>query len=275
MGRYGAYDLYIAPLVRDYAVSLPMLGFWFALQWMLAVLYTRLLGDVFTRLTRQLRQEVVVRTVSALNGLLMIGAAACFVFNLRVHNFTLADDFYAEIPGYRFFRISIVAYFAWDIIVCFVYRWDLLWKVHAIASFLGAYLLSFPFSDYHGSYFTGMFELSNAPLHISTIMRTLDIKATLPLVLVMEALFAVMFFLIRVLGGTIVTLSWLKLSCARLVENYNAGGVLLHGEAPVLISMLLIVVVQLLQYVWFVEVVREGARILVRMREAWRKPRTD
>ncbi|ESL10581.1 hypothetical protein TRSC58_01685 [Trypanosoma rangeli SC58] len=275
MGLYGPYDLYIAPLVRDYAVFLPMLGLWFALQWVLTLLYRHVLGNVFTRLAQRVREDIVVRTVSALNGLLMFGAAVCFVSNMCDNNFALSGDYYGEIPGYRFFRVSIVSYFVWDIIVCFVYGWDLMWKVHAIASFLGAYLLSFPFSDSHGSYFTGMFELSNAPLHISTIMRTLDFKASFSLVLFMEALFAVLFLLIRVLGGTIVTVSWLKLTCTKLVENYHAGGALLHGEVPVVISMVLIVLVQLLQYMWFVEVVREGIRLLRNIRGARQKTRTD
>ncbi|EAN95633.1 hypothetical protein C3747_95g105 [Trypanosoma cruzi] len=278
MGRYGAYDLYVAPFVRDFTVLLPMVAVWFVLQWAMPSLYTRIFGAGFTRLSPKKREDVVVRSVSVLNSFLMTGAAACFLSNLYAHNFTLPGEYYGDIPGYCFFRISIVSYFVWDIAVCFMYGWGELWKIHAIASLLGAYLLSFPFSDHYASYFTGMFELSNAPLHLSVIMRTLDVKALNPFVMVMEGAFALLFVVIRVLGGTIVAAAWLKLSCIRLVANYHTGGRLLHGEVPVVIAMTLIVVIQLLQYIWCVEVTRRVIEVLApsaTMRWKAKQIRTD
>ncbi|KEG07965.1 hypothetical protein DQ04_08361010 [Trypanosoma grayi] len=256
MGRYGAYDLYIAPFVRDFSLFLPMFLSWFVVQWVISRVYSRLLGANFTGMPRANRQDIVVRTVSVCNGLLMIGAAVCFINDLRVHHFRFHNDQYKEVPGYRFFRVTIVSYFAWDIIVCYVYKWERLWKVHAIVSFVGAYLLSFPYSDHYGSYFTGMFELSNSPLHISSIIRTLNMVPLFPLATVMEGVFVLLFVVIRLVGGSIVTGSWMKQTAMNLVANYQAGGTLVHGEVPLVLSMVLVSVVQLLQYIWFVEITK-------------------
>ncbi|KAH9577726.1 TRAM/LAG1/CLN8 homology domain [Trypanosoma melophagium] len=256
MGHSDAYDIYIAPLVRDFTVFFPMFLAWFVVQWGASHLLPLLFGPAFKRLSREKRVEVIVRTVSVCNGLLMTGAAVCFLSDLRANNFIFHNDQYREIPGYRFFRITIMSYFAWDIVVCIMYRWSVIWKVHAVASFIGAYLLSFPFSDHYGSYFTGMFELSNSPLHLSSIARTLEIPSLIPFATVMEGLFAVLFVCVRVVGGSIVAASWLKHTCMNLVANYYAGGTLVHGELPLIISIVLLVVIQTLQYIWFAEIVK-------------------
>ncbi|ORC92868.1 uncharacterized protein TM35_000021940 [Trypanosoma theileri] len=256
MGNSTAYDIYIAPFLRDFHVFFPIFLSWFVVQWAASHLLGFLFGPPFKRLPKEKREDVIVRSVSVCNGLLMTGAAVCFLHDLRQNNFVFHNDQYREVPGYRFFRIAIVSYFAWDIVVCHVYKWSFIWKVHAVASFTGAYLLSFPFSDHYGSYFTGMFELSNSPLHLSSILRTLEISSLLPFATAMEGLFAILFVCVRVVGGSIVTASWLKHTYMNLVANYYAGGTLVHGEVPLLISIVLIVIIQTLQYIWFVEIVK-------------------
>ncbi|KAH8618828.1 TLC domain [Trypanosoma vivax] len=257
MGRYGTYDLYVTPFARDANVIIPMVVLWFFLQWGAGVvLCTRWCRKRSSKLTVAQHRELAVRFVSICNGLLMSGSAMCFLRELVDRNYTLSTDFYTEIEGYRFFRLSIVAYFIWDVVVCFAYGWGMPWKVHAIASFIGSYLLSFPFSDQYGSYFTGMFELSNVWLHLSEVISMLGSPALVPLAKLCSGIFAFLFVLIRVVGGTYTAGSWLLLTYRLLSKNAEAGGTLVHGEVPLCVSMLLLSLVQVLQYVWFVEIVR-------------------
>nr|CCC92679.1 unnamed protein product [Trypanosoma congolense IL3000] len=257
MGRYGAHDVYVTPLVRDFPICFPMLVLCFGVYYAVGQIYPRLLGDAFRRLPRGKRDDVVVRTVSIYNGVLMIGSAVCFLMNLHANNYHLDDDVYREIPYYRFFRVSIVAYFVWDVIICFAHKWSMAWKIHALTSLLGSYMLSFPFSDQYGSYYTGMFELSNIPLHASSIIRILNIPSFITAATACEFVFAFLFVIIRVIGGTYVTLSWLRLMLTKLMGSWRSGSDSVHDEFAVVFSMALIFVLQVLQYVWFGEIVKQ------------------
>lgn len=254
--QYTLYDIYVAPFVRDFGIFFPTFLMWFVLQWCAPRALARVFGSLFTRLSKEQQTELSVRMVSVCNGLLMTGAALCFASNFYAQRLTFCDDHYKEIAGYRFFRVAIVSYFAWDIVVCFVYRWGVIWKIHAISSFVGAYLLSFPIFDQYGSYFAGMFELSNAPLHLSVILRTLNSAALHSFADVLEKIFALCFLVIRVVGGSFVSFMWLRTSCAQLVANLRSRGKLFNHEGPIVMCVVLLLVIQFLQYVWCAAIVR-------------------
>ncbi|CBH14036.1 hypothetical protein, conserved [Trypanosoma brucei gambiense DAL972] len=263
MGLYGAYDTYMSPLVRDWPILLPMVAVYGAVQVTAQWIYPKVFGTAFQKLARDDQNNVIVRTVSVFNGLLMVGSAVCFVTNLRDHGYVLDTDVYREIPYYRFFRVAIVAYFVWDIFVCFAYKWEAQWKVHAFASLVGAYLLSFPYSDQYGSYFTGMFELSNVPFHISSIIRTLRTTAFSSLATICDVVFAFMFLIIRVVGGSVVTFRWLQLMYKLLMDTRSDDKVVVHDEASIIVSMVLLSIIQSLQYVWLFEIMKQGYRRFV------------
>ncbi|CAD2221270.1 hypothetical protein AGDE_15798 [Angomonas deanei] len=82
---------------------------------------------------------------------------------------------------------------------------------------------------------------------------------------VSEYVFAGMYFLVRVVGGTYVTGTWLSRTIPLFLHdvqlrfaNPNQESFALHDEGAAGIAILAITVIQLLQYVWFSEIVKRG-----------------
>jgi hypothetical protein len=67
---------------------------------------------------------------------------------------------------------------------------------------------------------------------------------------VLEYIFAALFFIIRVVGGTVVTLSWYLDMIPRLIAGRG------HSHFTIVCCLVLIAVVMVLQYVWFWEIVK-------------------
>jgi hypothetical protein len=273
MGFASAFDTWVAPMTREYTIFTPMVCFWFACQ----VFFTKQLPKLvpnWQKLTTAQKEDIIVRSCSIVNGCIMSFSAVLFLYNFIANGGTLSNDLYASMPYYRFSRVTILSYFLWDIFVCFYYRWSLAWKVHGFCSFLGSYTLLFPFSEYYAGYYTGCFELSNGFLHASVILRTLcdiaDKKTQKPLIEKMakkatrcEYAFAGLFFLIRVVGGTYVTGSWLyNVLCNWRLDLVHAGEVgyapRVHNEAATGIAVVALSTIQLLQYFWFGEIVKKA-----------------
>lgn len=172
MGFASAYDVWVDPLKRELPLFTLTLTGWIALQFGFAIALPKFVPN-WHRLARTQQQDVVIRCCSIVNGAIMTFFACSFLLQLKRYNWHFADDFYAVLPYYRYGRISIMAYFAWDIMICFYYKWSLSWKVHAFASFIGSYILAFPFSENYCVYYTGCFEMSNIFLHTASILRTI------------------------------------------------------------------------------------------------------
>ncbi|KAG5476494.1 hypothetical protein LSCM1_04206 [Leishmania martiniquensis] len=273
MGFATAYDTWVTPMAREAVIFVPMVSFWFSLQYAL----TRLLPSCipnWRRLARAQQDDMVVRCCSIANGCLMSFSAVLFFTNLLQNGGVLPSDLYSAVPHYRFSRVAITAYFLWDIVVCFYYKWALAWKVHGLCSFVGSYILLFPFSESYAGYYTGCFELSNGFLHVSVMLRTLSaiadqttqwplIKSLDSCAAVCEYTFGGLYALIRVIGGTYVTCSWLHnvLSTWRsdIVHGGEPGYVpKLHNEVAAGIAVAALSALQLLQYFWFVEILRRA-----------------
>ena len=273
MGFATAYDTWVAPMAREGVIFTPMVCFWFACQFFFARQLPKRVPN-WQKLKTAQKADMIVRCCSIVNGCIMSFSAALFIVNLIKNGGALSRDMYATMPYYRFSRVAILAYFMWDIFVCFYYRWSLAWKIHGLCSFIGSYTLLFPFSEYYAGYYTGCFELSNGFLHASIIMRTLcdvaDRKTQKPLIenlekraTVCEYAFGGLYLLIRVVGGTYVTGSWLY----NVLSNWRADVVhagevgyapRVHNEVAAGIAVVALSTVQVLQYFWFGEIVKKA-----------------
>ncbi|KPA74190.1 putative mitochondrial hypothetical protein [Leptomonas pyrrhocoris] len=273
MGFATAHDTWVAPMLRDGIIFAPMVCFWFTCQFLFTKQLPKRVPN-WKKLTTAQKEDIIVRCCSIANAGIMSLSAVLFVTNLIKSGGVLSNDLYATMPYYRFSRVAIVAYFVWDIFVCYYYRWSLSWKLHAFCSFIGSYTLLFPFSEYYAGYYTGCFELSNGFLHASIIMRDLcdiaDKKTQKRLIeklekraTVCEYVFGGLYLLIRVIGGTYVTGNWLYsvLSNWRsdVVHAGEAGHTpRVHNEVATGLAVVALTTVQLLQYFWFGEIVKKA-----------------
>lgn len=277
MGFASPYEVFIYPLIRDGYLFFPLLAWWFALHFTVLHLAPKLIPR-FHRLDKKTQNDVAVRIVSVINGTMMFASSPIFLNNLLTRGISPYNDIYKEIPEYHFFRTSIASYFCWDVAVCLYYRWDLSWKIHAFCSLAGTFFLMFPICDDLSSYFGGFFEGTNPILHVSVILRTiaevcdtstvsnrrdLRLKATCDRVAtVLEYTFGVAFFVIRVVGGTVITyccvgefsralfFDWVKRQPHEPQKS--------HSEIVLVLITVALAGIQILQYVWFVMIVRKA-----------------
>lgn len=273
MGFATPYETWVHPLVRDGAILGPMLAFWFLVQLAAQhLVLPRIPG--WKRFTRKDREDLIIRAVSVVNGFIMTVSAAVFVLNLyKYYDMTLPTDLYATVrfPVFSFFRAAITSYFAWDLITCFWYRWAWAWKIHAIASLLGTYTLMFPFSDVYSGFYTGCFEISNAFMHVASVCRLIasyrnekaQADALNRRAEVCEYIFAVLFTFIRVIAGSVVTYVWVSVAGSNMRHDFVHRGdrdfrPKCHSELAYGIAAIAIVTIQLLQYVWFAEIVKRA-----------------
>lgn len=240
------YHLFVEPAIRDLDVLIPTFFMWFAVQFASSFVMWRVSAS-FRRLDAEKQRDFAIRCVSIVNGVISINTALAFVRG----EMRGGPALYHPLDGYRFFRASIVAYFMWDLVVCFVYKWSNAFKMHAIASLTGTYLLMFPFADTYGTFFTGVFELSNSFIHLAEMFKALDEawpeeKRVFGLVAaISKYTFAVLFFLIRVVGGTYVTYHWFH----EVVALISSGKY--HSLECVVTICVIILTIMALQYYWF------------------------
>ncbi|CAM39447.1 conserved hypothetical protein [Leishmania braziliensis MHOM/BR/75/M2904] len=271
MGFASAYDTWVSPMAREAVIFGPMVCFWFLLQYVfMRVLPSRMPN--WKRLTAVQQDDMIVRCCSIINGCLMSVSAVLFLSNFIKHGCVVPSNLYATVPYYRFNRVTISAYFLWDIVVCFYFNWAWVWKIHGLCSFVGSYILLFPFSESYAGYYTGCFELCNGFLHASVLLRTLssiadrrsqwsliqtlDKRAT-----VCEYIFGGLYTLIRVIGGTYITGSWLYNVLSTWRSDILHGGKSgytpkLHNEVAAGIAVAALSIVQLLQYFWLGEIIK-------------------
>lgn len=304
------HDYITAPLIDGLDVIAPMMCVFFISQYLGWYVLRFTFPTRFLSMSTKEQRDLSIRIVAVVNGLICIRSAMAF-FNITIeHGFTLHNyHFQIEDDKYRFSRLSIVAYFAWDLIVCVYYRWGALWVAHALASLIGVFgMASIPLSDHLGGYYSGVFELSNGLIHVAFLLRCME--TCIPLATALEMLFAFLYMIIRVIGGTYVTGRWLydmlsfynTTGCANIgtassvgyatstgfalqrlaagylgllpevdesalasgVEGYE-GLVSTVNPCPpgvfLIVMSILLSVVQILQYVWFVQIVRVGLGI--------------
>lgn len=273
MGFATARETWVSPMMREGVIFTPLVCFWFGLQYTFTKQLPKRVPN-WHRLTTAQKEDMIVRCCSIANGCIMSFSAVLFLTHFVKNGGVLSTDLYATMPYYRFSRVAILAYFLWDIFVCYYYKWSTAWKIHGFCSFIGCYTLLFPFSEYYAGYYTGCFELSNGFLHASIIMRTLcDIankKTQKPLIeklekraTVCEYAFGGLYLLIRVIGGTYVTGSWLY----NVLGNWRSDVVhageagyapRVHNEVATGIAVAALSTIQLLQYFWFGQIVRKA-----------------
>ena len=238
-GPVSWYGFIVDPVVRDadlYSVCIPA---WFIFFYVLAPMIGKtLLGKKYTKLSAKDRSDWDCRLTSVLNGLISAWPAYLFITQPMPE-----CDLYAVRDGYRFNRVCITSYFFWDLFTCFYYNWDLPWKIHGIVSFVGTFVLAYPFVDIYATYFCGVFELSNIFLHTSSMM---EMTKTMPSVsTALKYSFAVAFTFIRVIFGSLYAYRFLLCDYALLMSGTY------HHIVPVFVTAFNIGVVQLLQYWWF------------------------
>lgn len=245
--QYSYYDIFIHPFLRDADVIVSAMVAYFLIQYV-TMFVMPYLSVGYRKLSKADKQTFAIRVVSIVNGLVMFNSAFFFLDQVRQNGGNIHDRHYEEIPGYRVYRLAIVGYFLWDVIVCIMYKWGAMWTIHAVAAFLGTYFLSFPFSDQYGTYYSGMFETSNAFIHSAALLKMLNTH--LHVAAILEYVFAGLFFLIRVVGGTFVTTRWYMDMVPALLQGKG------HSHAQIGACLVLVAIVMILQYVWFWEIVK-------------------
>lgn len=272
MGYASLHDVWVAPMVREWQTFVPLVFWWIFFHIAAHHLAPRLLPNFRRIKSKDVQQDLVIRIVSSANGLMMSTAMPVFVNNLLQNGISPHNGLYVQLTEYNFYRVAICAYFTWDVITCFYFKWSAAWKIHALCSLLGTYFLLFPMCDDLGSYYGGWFEGTNAFMHVAVILRQLSdvctpqqpaLKSRLDgVATVLEYLFALLFFLIRVCGGSYLTFCCNYRFFLALAHDWQrpAGtpAVEAHDEVVILLSALSISTIQLLQYIWFVAIVKKG-----------------
>lgn len=274
MGYASYYDVYIRPIEEDAYIFVPMVIWWIVYHIALHHLAPRLIPH-FKRFEKKTQEAVVIRLVSATNGILMSTAMPVFYHHVREVGISPFSGLYVQIPSYHFYRVAITAYFMWDLIVCIYYQWEAAWVIHALCSLLGTYFMMYPMVDDLACYFGGWFEGTNAFMHFAVILRTIadvchvEVEGEKRLrsrangiATVLEYVFALLFLLVRVIGGSVVTFccdSGVVLTLWHDYVSRPAGAPLQsHNDVVLVLSFLAVSTIQLLQYYWFVLIVKKG-----------------
>jgi hypothetical protein len=238
------HDILAGPFLRDWPVYLVGVAFWFAVQSMAHNLLS--LSPVYRKkLTRKEQNELCVRVVAIVNGLTCVRSVYLFV----AVGPTLGDDEYANMAEYRSPQALLISYFIWDVIICVRYDWGLAFLLHGVVSVVGLYLSSFPLSDSTSGYFSGVFEMSNGPLHLAALLRAVELLPALAAAL--DGVFVLMFFGIRIIGGTYVCVNWSR-AMIGLLQRGEA-----HSAVCVVIVVAILWTVLGLQYFWSRTVVEQ------------------
>ena len=258
-GPYNPYDFSQMGVIDIVAYTIQTGGtymlagclFFFFVQFAAHYVLGAIFGDAYKkRRTPTQQREDCIRVCAIVNGLTSISAAFLFFRSFILHGFRLHSYHYQPMAGYDFNRGFITGYFIWDIIICIRYQWGFLWTVHGIFSFLGSFFLNFPVSDHIGTFFSGTFELTNGLMHSSVLLRNYGVG--LHIATIFEYIFALLYFIIRVIGGTYCAYTWISdmliLWGRGEVHNYPATAFLIFSLSTII----------LLQYVWFWEIVQIG-----------------
>eukprot|EP00796_Vickermania_ingenoplastis_P003950 gene3950-2813_t len=278
MGYAPQLDIWVQPFIDNADIFFPMVLWWILFHIAMNYLVPRVMPHFDRIKDKGVQEDLIIRCVSAANGMMMSTCMPVFVKYVLQNGLLPWGDLYVEIPEYRFYRVAVCAYFTWDVIVCFYYRWSTAWKIHAICSFLGTFLLLYPMMDNLASYFSGWFEGTNAFMHFSIMLRALSavcdaskpqekaLKARMDgIATVLEYCFGVLYFLIRVCGGSYITLCCDYRFVTMLMHDVPlmwAGDTttkrVSHSELVLLLAATSVTAIQLLQYVWFVAIVKKA-----------------
>jgi hypothetical protein len=240
----GLWELVTRPLVRDWPVFAAGVAFFFACEHGSKFIMNRM-SQRFRALSEDEKNTWTGRFVACVNSVLCSRSAYNFFF---VAQRRLADnDLYAVVPGQLLSTELIVAYFAWDLFVCLRYNWSMVYTVHAIVSLTGTYLLTWPYSERWHMYFGGVFESSNVFFHLSEMLATLG--AAPNLVAILKAVFAIMFLLIRPIGGTYFSFRYSQALFANGLARAH------HAAVPI-VCFIVTWSLMALQWVWSWTVLR-------------------
>jgi hypothetical protein len=229
-------EVWLDPFVRDLDILIPGYVFFFALQISLKFVANRVFPK-FRALPEKEKVDWAVRGVAAINGLICQRSTYLWLSFLYNMPSGYKYDLYTPLPGYRESLALLVAYFMWDVTVCFYYRWSWAYTLHGICSGIGMYLCSYPCSALWSPYYAGVFELSNFFYHGGTMFRLVtDQSPSAPTVnkivpLFGEAFFVVWFFAVRLFGGIWTSTRWIWLMGTTIyagqAHNDVAAGVMI------------------------------------------------
>lgn len=265
-------DVFIGPFLRDFYILVPTVLWWIFFHVAMNYIVPRVV-PFFHRLKPSEKEEFVIRVVSAANGMMLSTCSPVFVRNFLA-NGILGGSLYTELPEYRIYRAAIVGYFVWDVITCFYYRWGIEWKIHGVCSLLGSYFLMYPLMDDLGSYYGGLFEGTNAFLHVSAMLRMIsavcndkikrerEVKERANgIATVLEYMFAFLFTMLRVVMGSLVGYCSVSRLCRALYADYVSPKPTppqSHNALVVLICLVSVSSIHILQYIWFVLIIKKA-----------------
>lgn len=242
------FELFFGTFINNWKFLLAVVAFFTVVQQVAPFILAAMFGKKYTSLKKKQQSDLAIAFCSIVNCIISFRTAYLFVVTYIEHDFTFHNYHYQEIEGYEFTRLLIVGYFLWDVVVCIVYRWGFAWTAHGVASFSGTYGLAFPVTDQLATYFTGMFELTNGLLHTASLLRAM--KTHEGLAYMLEVIFAVSYFFIRVLGGTYIVYHW----SSNMFELIQTGRS--HSPVAIIAMLIFVIVIMILQYVWFWEIIQ-------------------
>lgn len=242
------FELVFGLFIKHWQFLLAVVAFYSTIQLTAPFLLRAAFGKKFTSLSKKKQSDLAIAFCSIVNCIVSSRTAYLFVRTFVEHGYTFHNYHYQEIEGYEFTRLMIVGYFLWDVVVCVLFQWGFAWTAHGAASFCGTYLLAFPISDHMSTYFTGMFELTNGFLHTASLLRA--VKAYEGVATILEYIFGLTYFLIRVCGGTYVTYNWV-VEMTALIHTGKS-----HSPVCIVLMITFLLIIMVLQYVWFWEIIQ-------------------
>lgn len=243
-------DLFLKPIYHDWPTYTAAVSFFLFCQY-----GSRFLMNTFSNKFRKLSQDDKntwsVRFVSCVNSI--ICSRSAYLFLTEAHKLPSETDMYQAIPGYRLQSILLASYFIWDIYVCLLYNWGVIYTGHGIVSGLGVFMTTWSYAERWVGWFSGVFELSNGLIHGAEMLAMLDSAPTL--VAAMKALFSVLFILIRPIGGTYIGYKFSSAAYQQLTSPSELQDRTHHIAAPyacIGVTWTLMA----LQYLWTTHVLR-------------------
>jgi len=199
------------------------------------------------------RTEFRVTVTSTLHALIVSGLGAWVFFAPEKHIWESENArvpaLFGESPRAMLAFGIATGYFMWDMKLCFSEKkLNLGFALHACLCFLVYLFGQFPFLNYYGSFFL-LFESSTVFLNLRKMLLAMG-KTGHALLPIVSQLFAVVFFLVRIVGGFLVSAGFWR-AVVRLLQDGNA-----HSQLICYFYLASNLALNGLNLLWFLQIIR-------------------
>lgn len=237
-----AYNVFIRPFTERYHIILTTTVLCFVIQhicgWVAKFLFPKAWAHMEKNKTTD---EWCVRTISTLHSLLAWSLIPGYFFPAAG---TVTDDFYSFEPLTYLVCSLSTGYFIWDMVICIKHQWGIAFLCHALCSWSVVYFALYPFLNYQGRFFLGLFEISTVMLNTYKQLELCGLEGG-TVHKIVGMLFALSFTVCRIILGIPCSISW-ALQMYELMASGKA-----HSNIVVAVYLVANGSLNVLNVVWF------------------------